>query len=49
MDSDTHLDTIVAARLYLVTAYYRRPCPALAAASPGTLRVSPDIPTQPGC
>ena len=31
MDSDTHLDTIVAALLYLVTAYYRRPCPALAA------------------
>jgi hypothetical protein len=31
MDCDTHLDTIVAALLYLVTACYPRPCPALAA------------------
>ena len=31
MDTETPLDTIVAALLYLVTAYYRRPCPALAA------------------
>jgi hypothetical protein len=31
MDNDSPVDTIVAALLYLVTAYYRRPCPALAA------------------
>ena len=31
METDTPVDTVVAALLYLVTAYYRRPCPALAA------------------
>lgn len=53
MDTDTHLDTMVAALLYLVTAYYRRPCPALAACiarhfaclarHPGAARVLGDV------
>ncbi len=53
MDSDTHPDTIIAALLYLVTAYYRRPCPALAACiarhfaclagHPGAARVLSDV------
>jgi hypothetical protein len=53
MDTDTPVDTIVAALLYLVTAYYRRPCPALAACiarhfaclagHPGAARVLSDV------
>jgi hypothetical protein len=53
MKTDARIDSIVASLLYLVTAYYRRPCPALAACiawhvaclagHPGAARVLSDV------